>query len=117
MSLNYGILLDFDNPGQPHFGGIVERVVGTLMQLVHTLPGTTFSNPTERANYDSDKTACLTLSELERWLAVAIAKYYHLRQHSGLDGDTPLSRYEQGIQKLTDAKKTVPIREGSRFVR
>jgi putative transposase len=105
----HGIAIEWRPLGQPHFGGIVERIVGTLMQLVHTLPGTTFSNPTERANYNSDKTASLTLAELERWLAVAIAKYYHLRQHSGLDGDTPLSRYEQGIQKLTEAKKTVPI--------
>ena len=42
-------------------GGIIERVIGTLMELVHALPGTTFSNPTERGSYDSDRTACLTL--------------------------------------------------------
>jgi putative transposase len=34
--------------GQPHYGGIVERVIGTMMQLVHELPGTTFSNPAQR---------------------------------------------------------------------
>jgi hypothetical protein len=31
-------------PGQPHFGEIVERVIGTLMAVVHALRGTTFSN-------------------------------------------------------------------------
>lgn len=104
----HGITIEWRPPGQPHFGGIVERVVGTLMQLVHMLPGTTFSNPAERGSYDSDKTACLTLEDLERWLAVAITKYYHLRPHDGLDDETPLHRYERGVQALTTAGKTVP---------
>ncbi len=38
--------------GVPHFWGIVERVIGTLMQLVHALPGTTFANPVARGGYD-----------------------------------------------------------------
>ena len=71
----HGIAIEWRPPGQPHFGGIVERVIGTLMGLVHGLPGTTFSNVGQRGTYDSDKAACLTLDELERWLAVAIAKY------------------------------------------
>jgi len=104
----HGITIEWRPPGQPHFGGIVERVVGTLMGLVHTLPGTTFSNPADRGGYDSDKTACLTLEELERWLAVAVTKYYHLRPHEGLDDETPLHRYEQGVQALTAAGQTVP---------
>ena len=82
----HGIAIEWRPPGLPHFGGVVERVIGTLMQLVHALPGTTFSNPTQRGDYDSDKTACLTLEELERWLAVAITKYYHLRPHEGMEG-------------------------------
>ncbi|KTD15551.1 Transposon Tn7 transposition protein TnsB [Legionella gratiana] len=42
----HSIAIEWRPPGQPHFGGIIERVIGTLMQLVHALPGTTFSNPT-----------------------------------------------------------------------
>lgn len=105
----HGIAIEWRPPGLPHFGGVIERVIGTLMQLVHALPGTTFSNPTERGNYDSDKTACLTLEELERWLAVAITKYYHLRPHEGIDDEIPLHRYEQGLQALTAANKTIAI--------
>ena len=105
----HGITIEWRPPGQPHYGGIVERVIGTLMQLVHALPGTTFSNPSEHGEYDSDKTACLTLEELERWLAVAITKYYHLRPHEGIDNEIPLHRYEQGLQALTVANKTIPI--------
>jgi len=105
----HGITIEWRPPGLPHFGGVVERVIGTLMQLVHALPGTTFSNPTQRGDYDSDKTACLTLEELERWLAVAITKYYHLHPHEGMDDEIPLHRYEQGLQVLIAANKTIPI--------
>ena len=105
----HNITIEWRPPGLPHFGGIIERVIGTLMQLVHALPGTTFSNSTMRGDYDSDKTACLTLEELERWLAVAITKYYHLRPHEGIDNEIPLHRYEQGLQKLSNANKTLSI--------
>ena len=36
-------------PGTPHFGGHIERLIGTQMGAVHLLPGTTFSNPPEPA--------------------------------------------------------------------
>jgi DNA invertase Pin-like site-specific DNA recombinase len=35
--------LRYRPPGQPHFGGVVERLIGTMMQMVHELPGTTQS--------------------------------------------------------------------------
>lgn len=73
------------------------------------MPGTTFSNPTARGEYDSDKTACLTLDELERWFTVAITKYYHLRPHEGIEGETPLGRYERGILALTANHKTIAV--------
>ncbi len=69
-----GIAIEWRPPGLKHYGGVVERVIGTLMQLVHTLPGTTFSSPHERGEYNSDKTACLTMEELECWLAAAVTK-------------------------------------------
>lgn len=110
----HGIIIDWRPPGRPHFGGIVERVIGTLMTLVHGLPGTTFSNVGQRGDYDSDKAACLSLEELERWLAVAITKYYHLRPHEGLGGETPLRRYETGIQALAAEGTTIPLPRDAR---
>lgn len=95
--------------GRPQVGGVVERVIGTLMELVHGLPGTTFSNVLQRGRYDSDKAACLTLAELERWLAVAIAKYYHLRPHAGLVGEAPLRRYQQGVDALAAKGMALPV--------
>jgi putative transposase len=105
----HGIAIEWRPPGQPHFGGIVERVIGTLMGLVHGLPGTTFSNVGQRGTYDSDKAACLTLEELERWLAVAIAKYYHLRPHAGLDGQLPLRRWHDGVVAFAAEGGAIPV--------
>ncbi|MGW6693912.1 hypothetical protein ACWF62_09065 [Rhodococcus sp. NPDC054953] len=56
----------------PHYCGIIERVIGTAMSMVHELPGSTFSNPVERGAYDPQATAALTLTELERWLILTV---------------------------------------------
>ena len=47
----YGIGLDHGPPGQPHFGGHIERLIGTMMGAVHLLPGTTFSDVKQKASY------------------------------------------------------------------
>jgi putative transposase len=44
----YGVQLERRPPGQPHFGGHIERSIGTMMGAVHLLPGTTFSNVVEK---------------------------------------------------------------------
>ena len=92
----HGIALHHRPPGAPHWGGIIERVIGTAMAMVHELPGTTFSNPAERGEYDSGKTACLTLAELERWLVLAVTGSYHNTVHAGL-GEPPLARWRRGV--------------------
>lgn len=91
-----GIRIEYRPLAQPQYGGIVERVIGTMMQLVHQLPGTTFSNIAERGDYSSEKNAALTLAELERWLTVAITEYYHQKIHSGLNMP-PIAKYTEGI--------------------
>ncbi len=92
----HGITLQHRPKGSPHWGGIVERVIGTAMAKVHELPGTTFSNPAERGEYDSDKVACLTLAELERWFVLAITGPYHNAMHAGV-GEPPLARWRAGV--------------------
>jgi putative transposase len=83
----HGIELSYRPLGEPHYGGVIERVIGTMMQMVHELPGTTFSNPGQRGGYESEKRAALTLGELQAWLALAVASY-HGEIHEGL-GRTP----------------------------
>lgn len=92
----HGIEIVYRPPGQPHFGGIVERVIGTAMGLVHELPGTTFSNIDERGEYNSEKTAALTLIELEKWLALAIAGPYHNDVHRGIM-EPPQAKWNRAV--------------------
>ncbi|MEO8129821.1 MAG: Mu transposase C-terminal domain-containing protein [Bryobacteraceae bacterium] len=96
----YGIELLFRPVRQPHYGGHIERLMGTFAREIHTLPGTTFSNPGERKGYDSEKHAALTTGELERWIARYIVEIYHQKPHSGLGGRTPIKVYEEGIARM-----------------
>lgn len=91
----HGIKQSWRRPGQPHFGGIIERLIGTVMEMVHELPGTTFSNSAGKGGYDSQATAVLTLAELNKWLALAVA-VYHGQVHGTLQ-QTPAGRWEQGV--------------------
>jgi putative transposase len=93
----HGIRLDF-RP-RPHYGGIVERVIGTTMQLIHELPGTTFSNPKDRGEYDSDARSALTLTELEKWVAFAICGPYHQEVHGTLV-QPPNAKWQSGIAEF-----------------
>lgn len=93
----HGVSLRYRPPGRPHYGGIIERVIGTLMEMVHELPGTTFSNPAQRGSYDSDARAVLTLAELEKWLALAVAGYHG--QVHGSTGQTPQARWAAGTSE------------------
>lgn len=79
-----GIKTIWRKPATPHYGGHIERLIGTQMGAVHLLPGTTFSGPEERAGYDSGREARLTLRELERFVAWEIAGRYHQVVHSAL---------------------------------
>lgn len=94
----YGISLEYRPLGKAHYGGIIERVIGTLMQKIHELPGTTFSNSSQKGDYDSEAKAALTLNELERWLALAVG-HYHGSVHHGLN-QTPASRWSEGIEQF-----------------
>jgi putative transposase len=98
----HGIRIDYRPVRQPHFGGTIERVLGTLMQRIHALPGTTFSHPQQRGAYDSEGRAALTLKELETWLTLVIVGHYHLSVHGSLH-EPPLERFKRGLLGTPDA--------------
>jgi putative transposase len=72
-----------------------------MMQMVHELPGTTFSNPAQRGDYDSAATACLTMTELQRWLAMAVASYHG--QVHGTTWQTPAAHWASGVTAMSAA--------------
>lgn len=92
----FGITLLKRPVARPQFGAHVERVLGTINKAIHDLPGTTFSNVTEKGEYDSVKNATFTLEEITHWLVEYIVNVYHKREHHGL-GMTPEQKYQVGI--------------------
>ena len=83
----------------PYFKAAVERMFGTINTgLLHTLPGTTFSNPRQRGDYDSLKQAYITVDDLDQLLHIFLLDIYAEDFHRGLQ-DIPARRWE----KLTDS--------------
>jgi putative transposase len=85
-----GIAIVWRPPGEPHFGGHIERLIGTQMGKLHLLAGTTFSNRVERGEYDPRRHSALTLRELERYIALDIIGSYHQSIHRSL-GRPPIA--------------------------
>lgn len=94
--LMHGINIEFRPVGRSNFGGHVERVIKTLMDAVHEIPGTTFSNIQQKGEINPDKTASMTFSEFEKWLITFITKIYHKRVHEGIKM-TPEELWDIGI--------------------
>jgi len=92
----YGITLSHRPVARPHFGGHIERLIGTLMGRVHLLPGTMDASPAARGGYDSEGEARLTLDEFREWLALKIAGRYHHSIHRIL-GTTPAAAWADSI--------------------
>jgi putative transposase len=93
-----GITLQQTPVKTPHFKAAVERMFGTLNTgLLHTLPGTTFSNPRQRGDYDSLKQACITLGDLDKMMHIFLVDIYAEDFHRGLQG-VPARRWEEITQ-------------------
>jgi putative transposase len=94
--LEYNIDPQFRPVKTPHYGGHIERLMGTASEKLKALEGATFSNPKERGEYDSEDQATMTFHDLEQWLVVMIGKYHH-QPHEGIDREAPIDRYRQGL--------------------
>ena len=89
----YGIEIMYRPVGRPHYGGHVERMNRTLMQRLKGLPGATGNTTRGRKQRKPEDTACLTLTEFERWLALEVGQRYHRSEHRGLHGGTPYAAW------------------------
>lgn len=91
----HGIELKYRPIATPHYGGHIERLIGTMVGEVHLLPGTTFSNIKAKGDYDAEGQACMTLKDFERWFAMQVG-IYHRSVHREL-GVPPLTAWTDGI--------------------
>jgi putative transposase len=92
----YGIGIDYRPVATPHYGGHIERLIGTMMGKVHLLPGTTFSDIRVKGDLNPETSAAMTLDELQRWLVHAIAGEYHNTLHRAIQLP-PVVAWERGI--------------------
>lgn len=99
----HGIELIHRPVATPHYGGHIERLIGTMMGAVHLLPGTTFSDIDERGGYDSASNATMAMDELERWMTMEITRY-HADRHGTL-GIPPLAAWHEA-----EARRVRPVR-------
>ena len=80
----FGIHPAYRPIGHKHFGGHVERLIGTFMTTkVHLLKGTTMSNSVARRDLNSEKSATMTFSDFFGWFAREVV-VYHSTIHSAL---------------------------------
>lgn len=93
----YNMDLQFRKRKRPKHGAHIERLMGTLMSEIHSLPGTTFSNVQDKGDYDSEGRSVFTLAAFERWLANLILGDYHHRPHSGIGDIPPIVKFKQGL--------------------
>lgn len=84
----------------PRYKGKIERWFGRLArQYIHTLPGTTFSNPKQRGTYDSEANAIMSLADLKRGLLMWIVDEYSRSHHRGIDA-VPADKWAEGIKRV-----------------
>ena len=107
------INLIFRPPGKPHFGGHIERLMGTIMGEVHLLPGTTFSNTQERGEYNSEEKSTLSFADFEKWLVLQII-IYNNRIHRAISS-SPQSRFLLH-ERSSEILQNTPINSFSFFV-
>jgi len=100
----HGISLQYRPIGAPHYGGHIERLIGTMMGAAHLLPGSTFSNIKDRGDYDSAANSSMTLDELEQWFALEITRY-HAERHRSL-GIPPIAAWQEVVQR-----RDTPLRQ------
>lgn len=93
-----GIILERMPVRTPWFKGSVERFFRTNNTgLIHTLPGTTFSNVIERGDYDVFQHSCISLTAFWKILHIFFLDIYAQRWHEGIRG-IPANVWTESVQ-------------------
>lgn len=94
-----GVSIEYNPARKPYYKGVVERFFGTLnSRLIHSLPGTTMSNPVARADYKSEKEAKLTIQDVHYLITKFIVDEYSRGFHKGIRC-SPIDKWLRGTKK------------------
>lgn len=97
VSFNFNISLRYVAPRQPDEKAHIERFFRTMNeQLIHLLPGTTFSNTQQRGEYNAEKNAVLTIDQLTEYFRDWLENVYHKSVHRMLNA-TPDNFWQKSI--------------------
>ena len=85
--------------GAPWYKGGMETYFGTInTQLLHELPGTTFSNIFDKGDYDPKKHAIISLEYFVEIVHTYVIDIYHQQVHRGIV-DIPARRWKESIKE------------------
>lgn len=91
---------------RPHYGGIIESLIGTAMKQARLLPGNTarvlWADRDDRV--DPSRTACLTKREFMKKLLQFFADDYMHRKHPGIEM-TPFDKWQLGCHQHGEPQK------------
>lgn len=106
-------ILEYAEGDYPDAKAILERYFRELNAFIHGLPGTTFSNPQDRGDYDSKRLAILTLPQLTK----AVAAYDAILNDTvhGVTGRAPRRMALESIANL--APRTILPKEADHIFR
>lgn len=99
----YGMTLRYRPVATPHWGGHIERLIGTQMRRLRLLPGATQRDVRDREDKKVEAKACLTLNEFRQWLITEITTQYHQHVHRAIDM-TPLQKWKEMAGQHVPAK-------------
>ncbi|MHC8376170.1 hypothetical protein ACYZT3_08930 [Pseudomonas sp. MDT1-16] len=100
-----GIQIRYVPPKTPDAKPHIERFFKTMnTQFIHGLPGTTFSNPVERGDYDSEAKACLTLEQLQNYFSKWLEGFYHNNPQGG-QKTSPNEKWDRAIARQLPPEK------------
>lgn len=100
-----------DPNGKAHIESFFRTLTFGIVQL---LPGTTFSHPNARGDYDSNKRACFTLENIKTYIDQWINSVYHKTIHSRT-GRAPLVAWNE--QAKVSAPATLTTTEANAIAR
>lgn len=99
--LDLGIGIMIAPAGLPQMRGVVERSFRTDTQYFYSrFPGRTFQDVVEKGEYDSESNIVVTIMELAQMMVRYFVDIYHNTPHTGLGGDTPLNRWNTGVERF-----------------
>lgn len=99
VCLEMGIEILYCPAGEPYFKGAIERMFRTLNTgLVHSLPGTVFSNTDDRGDYPSEEVAAIDMETLLHLITKWVVEVYHRTTHRSI-GMAPLTKWNEGASQ------------------